>query len=103
MKYKLSLSAPLETILPYNWTPGVDRLDWQSPYTKMRQMLETFIENGDLDRYVGPYDSYTQDEYDAYAVTVFNTLEAAETFRDAILTNGALGFEFDPIEEIPEY
>ena len=84
MKYLVIVTTNHESVLPYHWTEGADRLEWQSPYEGMRVLLERLVSEGHLDRYVGPNDDITRDGVKGTSLTHFNTLEGATLFKAAV-------------------
>ena len=100
MKYRTTFKTHHETVLPYHWDEGSDRLEWQSPTSGMRTLLEQLIDEGHLDRYVGPNDSITRDGFQATVITHFNTLEGAQRYATAVTSYSDL--YTCVIDEIPD-
>jgi hypothetical protein len=76
MKYELIISCQKGTTIP-EWTPGMDRLAWWSPYPDNRELLEELIAAGDLSRYVEHDDRVEETETEVLFHTIYNTLEGA--------------------------
>lgn len=81
MKYQtVSVCVP-EAQCP-NWTLGMDRLTWFSPAPGMRALLEKFVANGGISRYVEHDDRLEVFSDHQVLYTIYNTLEAAQEQAD---------------------
>ena len=84
MKWQTKTVSYLDTPLP-NWYPGMDRLDWVSPFEKQAQRNLEQIANGNLSRFVVDDDRLEVTETRQILYTTYNTLEAAQSACDFLM------------------
>lgn len=87
MKYQVKSTCWLNTPLP-DWVPGMDRLDWFSPFTPLRDLMEMNIANGGLSRFVVDDDHLEITDTRKILYTVFNTYDSTVSMTDEVLLNG---------------
>jgi len=87
MKYQTVTTCYLNTPLP-NWTLGMDRLEWFSPFSLLRESMEDNIANGGLSRFVVDDDHLEITDTRKILYTIFNTIESAQSMVDIVLLNG---------------
>ena len=83
MKYLLKAEwQNIDMILPFHWSEGMDRLEWESPYTSNLKFLTWCVNNGWIDQYVTKYDSVVKQENGLVTyILCINNLEGLETIK----------------------
>lgn len=85
MKYEIHTRFDKGVVLP-DWTPGMDRLSFVSPYPGVYEIMERMVANGDLSRYVIDDDHLVLgEEYDDL-YSIFETSSGVQEMHDINLT-----------------
>jgi hypothetical protein len=87
MKYQTITVCPKEVAghLTEEITAGWDRLSHQHPWPEYNLVKEMSIENGDLDRYWGPFDKVEYVGNTKVVTITYNTLIGAESWYNLIV------------------